>query len=151
MRLARPFQAREGVVRLQIDGDGLDRHATRDENGHAERLAGICVDPCAGGAGHSPLLAQEIELETGAAFAAHPETARARVREALQAIITIYPDRRFAAAYAGLLSTMRPRGRTIGTMDLLIATIAVVEGAALLTGNRKHFEVVPDLRVLSHR
>jgi tRNA(fMet)-specific endonuclease VapC len=91
------------------------------------------------------------ELETGAAFAAHPQTERARIREALQAILTIYPDRRFAATYAGLLSTMRPRGRTIGTMDLLIATIAVVEGAALLTGNRKHFEVVPDLRVLSHR
>jgi predicted nucleic acid-binding protein len=91
------------------------------------------------------------ELETGAAFAAHPETERAHLRGVLQAITTVYPDHRFAAAYAGLLSMMRPRGRTIGSMDLLIATTAVVDGVALLTGNRKHFEVVPDLRVLSHR
>lgn len=91
------------------------------------------------------------ELETGAVFAAHPEHERTRLREALQTIITVFPDHRFAAAYAALLSKMRQRGRTIGTMDLLIATTAIVEGVALLTGNRRHFDVVPDLRVLSHR
>lgn len=91
------------------------------------------------------------ELEAGAAFAAHPENERTRLREALRTISTVFPDHRFASAYAGLLSTMRQRGRTIGTMDLLIATTAAVESVPLLTGNQKHFEVVPDLRVLSYR
>jgi predicted nucleic acid-binding protein len=36
-------------------------------------------------------------------------------------------------------------------MDLLIATAALVENVALLTANQKHFEAVPDLRLLSYR
>lgn len=91
------------------------------------------------------------ELEAGAEFAAHPETERARIHGVVQTITTVCPDHRFAAAYATLLSNMRQRGRTIGTMDLLIATTAIVDGVALLTGNRKHFDAVPDLRVLTHR
>ena len=37
-----------------------------------------------------------------------------------------------------------------GSMDLLIATAAVVDGAELLTTNRKHFAVIPDLRLLAY-
>ena len=73
------------------------------------------------------------------------------MRELLKTVAIVFPDERFAAVYAGLLSGLQTRGRTIATMDLLIATTAMVEGAALLTGNRRHFDVVPDLRVLSHR
>lgn len=35
-------------------------------------------------------------------------------------------------------------------MDLLIATAAVTGGAPLVTANRKHFSVVPDLSVISY-
>jgi tRNA(fMet)-specific endonuclease VapC len=91
------------------------------------------------------------ELEAGAAAAAHPESERVRVRDALKAIAIVFPDDRFAAAYGALCSTMQRRGHTIGTMDLLIATNAIVEGVPLLTGNRRHFEAVPDLTVLSYR
>ena len=91
------------------------------------------------------------ELEAGAAFAAHPSTERSRLRGILGSIFTVYPDHRFASTYAGLLSLMRPCRHAVGTMDLLIATSAIVDDAALVTANRKHFDTVPDLRVLSYR
>lgn len=91
------------------------------------------------------------ELEAGAARAAHPQRERGRVGELMKTLAIAFPDERFAAVYGGLLSTLQARGRTIATMDLLIATSAMVEGVALLTGNRRHFDLVPDLRVLSHR
>ena len=91
------------------------------------------------------------ELEAGAAFAAHPAAERRRLRGILDAISTIYPDERFASTYATRLSVMRTRGHAVGTMDLLIATSAIVDDAPLVTANRKHFDVVPDLRVLSYR
>lgn len=71
--------------------------------------------------------------------------------DTLATVAIAYPDDRFAAVYAGLLSGLQARGHAIATMDLLIATAAMVEGVALLTGNRRHFDVVPDLRVVSHR
>ena len=35
-------------------------------------------------------------------------------------------------------------------MDLLIATSAVVDGAALVTANRRHFDVIPGLEVFGY-
>jgi predicted nucleic acid-binding protein len=61
-----------------------------------------------------------------------------------------YPDERFPPAYGSLLAWQeRHRGR-ISTMDLLIATSAVVAGASLVTGNLKAFSRVPGLEVVSY-
>lgn len=91
------------------------------------------------------------ELEAGAAAAAHPGRERTRVREFLNAFTVVFPDDRFAATYGALLARMQPRGRTIGIMDLLIASTAIIDRAPLLTSNRRHFDAVPDLTVLSYR
>ena len=91
------------------------------------------------------------ELEAGAAAADDPDAERERVRAALEAVATIFPDHRFAPKYGALLYALQRRGRIIGEMDLLIATAAVLDGVPLVTGNQKHFEAVPDLRVLSYR
>lgn len=42
------------------------------------------------------------------------------------------------------------RGETISTMDLLIATAAVIDGAPLVSRNAREFERVPGLHVLSY-
>ena len=91
------------------------------------------------------------ELEAGATAAAHPERERMRVRETLKAVAIVFPDERFAAAYGALWRQLQQRRRTLGTMDLLIATTATIEAVPVLTGNRRHFEDVPDLEVLSYR
>ena len=47
------------------------------------------------------------------------------------------PDERFPPTYAGLLASQERKRQRIATMDLLIATAAVVDGAALVTRNPK--------------
>jgi predicted nucleic acid-binding protein len=89
------------------------------------------------------------ELEAGAARAADPERERARVRGLLQTLAVAFPDERFAPTYAELLRRVA-RGRTVSTMDLLIATSAVVDDVPLATRNRRHFDDVPGLRVLTY-
>lgn len=42
---------------------------------------------------------------------------------------------------------LRQQGIRIGTMDLKIASIALVQNATLLTANLRHFQKVPGLRV----
>jgi predicted nucleic acid-binding protein len=49
------------------------------------------------------------------------------------------------------LVQVRRASKSISTMDLLIATTALEAGAPLVTGNRRHFDVVPDLSVLTYR
>lgn len=91
------------------------------------------------------------ELEAGAAGADDPELERTRIRGALEDVPQVIPDERFPFRYGVLLTTLHRRGRAIDTMDLLIATTAVVDGAALLTATAKHFDGVPDLRLLTYR
>lgn len=91
------------------------------------------------------------ELEAGAANASHPTRERERVRQALAAVTVAPPGDRFAALYGTALVDIQRRSKSIATMDLLIATTALENGAPLLTANRKHFDVVPDLAVLTYR
>lgn len=90
------------------------------------------------------------ELEAGAARAAHPDRERARLRTILQAVTVSYPDARFAPTYGDLLARILAAGRSVSTMDLLIATAAVVDGADLATLNRRHFEPIPGLRLSTY-
>jgi len=92
-----------------------------------------------------------VACELEAAAAAHPGRERPRVREFLNAFTVVFPDDRFAATYGALLARVQQRGRTIGTMDLLIASTAIIDRAPLLISNRRHFDAVPDLTVLSYR
>jgi tRNA(fMet)-specific endonuclease VapC len=91
------------------------------------------------------------ELFAGAAGAEHPAREHQRVRELLSAVATIYPDDRFAERYGEVVDRLQSRGRTVAQMDLLIALTAIVDGASLVTANRRHFEVVPDLTVMAYR
>jgi predicted nucleic acid-binding protein len=90
------------------------------------------------------------ELEAGAANAVQPDREQARLRTLLHAVSVVYPDERFAPAYGDLLVRIRRAGRTVATMDLLIATAAVIDSAAVVTANPRHFRVVPGLTVLEY-
>jgi predicted nucleic acid-binding protein len=90
------------------------------------------------------------ELEAGAANAARPEREQARLRTLLSAVEIVYPDDRFAPTYGDLLVRVQRAGRTVATMDLLIATGAVVDAAAVVTANARHFRLVPGLTVLEY-
>lgn len=91
------------------------------------------------------------ELEVGAARATHVAREQQRVRAVLDAVTVVYPDDRFAARYGATLVAILRAGRSISTMDLLIATVALIEGAPLATANPRHFASVPDLEVIEYR
>lgn len=55
--------------------------------------------------------------------------------------------RRTLRRFASLRRGLRQRGRIIGDMDILIAATALERDLVLVTGNIKHFEQVPDLRL----
>lgn len=90
------------------------------------------------------------ELWAGAELSNRPSVERERVRQLSEALRIVYPDERFAPAYGRLLASLTRAGRAISTMDLLIATSAVVDEAPLATRNVKDFRRVPGLELLSY-
>lgn len=90
------------------------------------------------------------ELQAGAELSADSARERSRVEELIAPLALSTPDERFPPAYGRLLAELRRRGETISTMDLLIATAAVVDRAALVTRNARDFERVPGLEVIAY-
>jgi len=79
-----------------------------------------------------------------------PAQEKRRVDRLCEGLHVVYPDEGFPSAYGSLLASQeRTRGR-ISTMDLLIATSALVVGASLVTRNAKDFSRVPGLDVLAY-
>jgi predicted nucleic acid-binding protein len=91
------------------------------------------------------------ELEAGAANATSTDREQARLRALIEVLTVVYPDERFAPVYGDALVKLQRTGKTVATMDLLIATAAVVDSAALVTANRRHFDMIPGLDVLGYR
>ena len=56
-------------------------------------------------------------------------------------------DERAADRYAQISAHLRISGQPIGSMDEMIAGHALALGAVVVTGNGRHFERVPGLRV----
>ena len=87
------------------------------------------------------------ELEYGVSKSGRP----ARNREALDQFISpleVAPfDRQATAAYGKLRTTLEKNGRTIGSMDLLIAAHALSLDVRLITRNIREFGRVPGLRI----
>ena len=87
------------------------------------------------------------ELEYGVSKSGRP----ARNREALDQFISpleVAPfDRQATAAYGKLRTALEKKGRTIGSMDLLIAAHALSLDVRLITRTIREFGRVPGLRV----
>lgn len=79
-----------------------------------------------------------------------PAQERRRVDQLCAALGVHYPDERFPGTYGSLLATLERGNGRISTMDLLIATAALVAGASLVTRNTKDFARVPGLDVLGY-
>lgn len=91
------------------------------------------------------------ELRTGAELARSPLKEHEALDTLFAGLVVAYPDARFAPTYARLLASVGRSSRNpVATMDLLIATAALVDDAALVTRNVKDFGRIPGLRVLSY-
>jgi predicted nucleic acid-binding protein len=89
-------------------------------------------------------------LLAGAELSRHPSHEREHVHRIFEGVRVTFPDERFPSVYARLLAWHERGGRRVPTMDLLIATAAVVDRAPLVTRNVKDFARIPDLAVLGY-
>ncbi len=90
------------------------------------------------------------EILVGAELHADPLEERRRVMAVCGDLPVILPDDRLADSYAGAHASLRREGTPLASMDLLIACVALNEGAPLLTANHSHFSRIPGLRVLTY-
>jgi tRNA(fMet)-specific endonuclease VapC len=90
------------------------------------------------------------ELLTGAEMAPQPSAERKRVNELCVSMEVVYPDHRFPQVYARTLAALERTGQRISTMDLLIATAALVDEAPLVTRNTKDFAPVSGLELVGY-
>ena len=71
-----------------------------------------------------------------------------RVREVVRRAQHVLPfDESAAEVYGALRAELESQGRPMGEPDLRIASIALSRDLTLVTGNVRHFERIPDLRV----
>jgi tRNA(fMet)-specific endonuclease VapC len=90
------------------------------------------------------------ELLAGAEMSARPSTERHRVHDLCASLEVVYPDQRFPPVYARLLATLERARQRLATMDLLIATAALVDAAPLVTRNTRDFARVPGLELVGY-
>lgn len=123
----------------------LLREAARGEDGPATALLERLGEEELGVSVHVV-----CELRAGAELSRDPIRERSRVDAVVSPLSLAVPDERFPVVYGELLAELRRRGEPISTMDLLIATAAVLDGAPLVTRNVREFERVPGLHVLTY-
>ena len=85
------------------------------------------------------------ELWYGAEHSQHPAVQLAKVASFLVPFGTQVFDDAAARAYGTLRASLRKAGTIIGPNDLLIATLALVNGSIIVTHNTAEFARVPGL------
>jgi tRNA(fMet)-specific endonuclease VapC len=123
----------------------LLREASRGSEGPASRFLGRVQD-------------QELrmsvfvacELAAGASMAVKPAEEKRKVERLCSGMTVDYPDERFPTAYGSLLAVLERGPGRVSTMDLLIATSALIAEASLVTRNTKDFSRVPGLDLIGY-
>jgi tRNA(fMet)-specific endonuclease VapC len=90
-----------------------------------------------------------FELVFGVLKSPDPISARAKLHQMLTRISEVHDlNSRDAEVAAGLRRELSARGELIGDYDLLIAAQALRFEWPIVTNNRKHFERIPNLKVI---
>ncbi len=89
----------------------------------------------------------QAELLLGAAKSNNPDTNRFFVEQFLLPFDILPFDSRCAREYASIRSYLEKEGKKIGPNDLMIASIARVHNAVLVTHNMREFKRVPGIEL----
>ncbi|MBA4181515.1 MAG: VapC toxin family PIN domain ribonuclease [Anaerolinea sp.] len=103
----------------------------------------VSLDPL--GMAISVVTYAEVSEGVDAGRARHEESAG--WREFLQFVDVIPVDIEVAEQFASVRAELRASGMLIPDMDLLIAATALTHHLTLVTGNLRHFDRVPGLRI----
>lgn len=90
------------------------------------------------------------ELRAGAELGKRALAEQEELDQLFRDLLVVYPDSRFPPLYARLFAATRRAGRPVASMDLLVATAALIDDAPLVTRNVKDFSRVPGLRTLNY-
>ncbi len=87
------------------------------------------------------------ELYFGAAKSRDPAANRTLVDEFLETLAVLGLDQTSAQRFGESKSNLEREGELIPDADLFIASIALANGAGIVTGNQRHFVRIPGLTV----
>lgn len=88
------------------------------------------------------------ELFRGAFRSSSPESHRTNIESRLLPSITVLPyDVAVARVYGEIHARLAEPGKGLADADLQIAATAIHHGLELVTGNLRHFERVPGLKI----
>lgn len=90
------------------------------------------------------------ELHAGAELSNNSPREQQAIQSLCAALNIGHTDDNLAEVYGRILAILQKSGRSIATMDLLIAASALVDEAPLVTRNLGHFRRVPGLEVLTY-
>lgn len=85
------------------------------------------------------------ELFYGAAKSTKPEANAALVVRFLHTLPVLTPDLASARLFGEVKARLAKAGQIVADADLFIASIALSQGATLVTGNRRHYERIPGI------
>ena len=89
------------------------------------------------------------EVYEGIIYGPAPDAAEQRLSGTLRNISVISLDHPTLRIFGEIRGLLRRQGNIIGDNDLLIAATALRHGLTLVTRNRRHFDRIPDLRILA--
>lgn len=87
------------------------------------------------------------ELYYGAAKSSSPERNRSLVTSFLATLPVLGLDQTAAQVFGEAKALLERRGLRLADADLLIAAIAIVHRATVVSGNRRHYERIPGVAV----
>jgi tRNA(fMet)-specific endonuclease VapC len=88
------------------------------------------------------------ELYTGAYKHTQPARLLALIQELLQEVKLLDFDADCAEQFGRLRGESLQKGMLVNTVDLMIASVAIVHDLTLVTHNTKDFETIPGLRMV---
>jgi tRNA(fMet)-specific endonuclease VapC len=129
-------------VRYLVDTDWVIHYL----NGHAEIVTRI-----------QQLSEQRIalsvislaELCEGVFYSRDPRKSEEALQDFLRGIELIGVDEETARVFGRERGRLRAEGKTVGDFDLLIGASALHHGLTVLTNNRRHFELIEKLQIVS--
>lgn len=88
------------------------------------------------------------EVVHGIELGRNPEKGYEEFDRFLNTVAVAALDIEIGIAYGKLRATLRRSGMPLGDADIIIAATALQLGCTLVTGNRRHFERIPNLVLL---
>jgi tRNA(fMet)-specific endonuclease VapC len=129
------------LVRYLVDTDWVIHYL----NGHREIVARV--------QDLSPDIALSVislaELYEGVFYSRDPQNSEEALQDFLRGIELVGIDDEITRVFGRERGRLRAAGKTVGDFDLLLGATALRHGLTVLTNNRRHFELIETLQVVS--